>query len=672
MRKFYNNQTGEKSEIFLIGKGIINDPALKDRKKFEWLEDNYINYDEDEINRGNKNFLGLFLSIRQLIWCYWILILVISILFFRTVYLQIIKGEEYYQLAENNRLRVYHIQSPRGIIYDRKNVPLVKNIPNFSLYLTPVDYPKDPQERQKILNKIKNNLNFNEESQTLYEKILTIPTTKKEYYQPQLLVNRINYEEAIKLKIQSFYLPGISVEVNNQREYLTNRETEQNPTLCNSLSHILGYVGKVSPEEYLEVNKLGYLYSDIIGKTGLEKFYEKELRGKYGKKQIEVDSRGKEKKIIAQEDLIKGNNLVLSIDLKVQEKLEELLRNTLKKEKLKKAVGIVSDPNDGSIIALVSLPSYNNNDFARGIEKNKYQELLNDSTQPLYNRAISGEYPSGSVIKPIIAIAALEEKIINQTTSFISSGGIRINQWFFPDWASGGHGQTNVYKAISQSVNTFFYIIGGGYKNFKGLGVYKMVEYGQKFGLSKKTNIDLPGEKSGFLPTPEWKKNAKNEPWYIGDTYHMAIGQGDVLVTPLQVNNYMAAFANGGTLYQPQIVKYIINSKTGEKKEILPQVLNANFVEQKNLNIIRQALRQTVTTGSGRLLNSLPIEVAGKTGTAQFSNTKKPHAWFSGFAPFNQPKIAFTILFEEGGEGSEVAVPVAKDFLEWYFTEEKL
>jgi penicillin-binding protein 2 len=654
----------EKKKLFLVSKINIKDSPLANRKNSDWVEESFINYSQDDISRGNKNYFGLFLSGRALNWCLFLIWAAVAFLLFRSAYLQILKGEDYFQLAENNRLRVYHIQAPRGIIYDRNNVALVKNVPNFSMYLTPVDFPKDENERQTVLTEIKDV--FNEDTSEVYAKILEIKPSRKEYYQPQLLIESLKYDDALKLQIRSVSLPGVNIEINNRRYYLQNSDAVES-AYFNSLSHLLGYIGKVSQEEYQEVENQGYLFSDVIGKTGLEKSYETQLRGKFGKKQLEVDSLGKEKKVIAQEEVVKGDNLILTIDLEAQNKLEELLRQAILKNNFKSAVGIVQNPQNGEIIAMVSLPSYDNNLFAQGIEKDKYQALLDNPEKPLFNRAVSGEYPSGSVIKPIFAAAALQEKIITPRTTFLSTGGIRIDSWFFPDWAAGGHGLTNVYKAISMSVNTFFYIIGGGYNDFKGLGVYKLNEYGQRFGLDKLTKIDLPNEQEGFLPTPEWKQETKKEQWYIGDTYHMAIGQGDVLTTPLQVCNYTSAFANGGILYQPRLVKEIVNSQTGYKREVLPEVLNSNFIDQSNIEIVRQAMRQTVTTGSGRFLNGLPIQVAGKTGTAQFSSAKKTHAWFSGFAPFDEPQVTITILLEEAGEGSEFAVPVAYDFLNWYF-----
>jgi len=268
----------------------------------------------------------------------------------------------------------------------------------------------------------------------------------------------------------------------------------------------------------------------------------------------------------------------------------------------------------------------------------------------------------------VLAAAALEEGIINENTSFISTGGLRIGEWFFPDWKVGGHGVTNVRKAIAESVNTFFYYIGGGYGDFVGLGIDRMVRYEKIFGLGKQTGIDIIGEAKGFLPTKDWKETIKGERWYVGDTYHAAIGQGDITVTPLQVANYTAVFANGGLLYRPHFIRQVLSSDDKIIRQVDHKPIKSNVVSSENIKIVREGMRQTVAAGSARSLASAPVAVAGKTGTAQWSSNKPNHAWFTGFAPYDKPQIVITILIEQGGEGSSVAVPIAREVLEWYFS----
>ncbi len=316
---------------------------------------------------------------------------------------------------------------------------------------------------------------------------------------------------------------------------------------------------------------------------------------------------------------------------------------------------------------MVNYPGYDNNLFSTGISQTDYSSLLDDELKPLFNRAVSGEYPSGSTIKPIMAAAALQEGIVDQHTSFLSQGGLWIHDlWFFPDWLAGGHGSTNVIRAIAQSVNTYFYYIGGGYGEFEGLGVDRIARYLDLFGLGRVSGLDLPGEKPGLIPTPEWKQEVKDEMWYIGDTYHLAIGQGDLLVTPLQVNNYIAAIANGGTLYQPQLVKEIIEPDN-RRQVILKQVMNQDFIDSDKIEIVRRGMRETVLSGSGVALSGLSVPVAGKTGTAQWHYEKENHAWFVAFAPYTEPSFCLTVLIEEGGEGSKIAVLIAKQILSYWF-----
>jgi len=319
---------------------------------------------------------------------------------------------------------------------------------------------------------------------------------------------------------------------------------------------------------------------------------------------------------------------------------------------------------------MISYPSYDNNIFIQGNDS-EYQELSQNIDKPFIFRALAGEYPPGSIIKPLLAIAGLSEGIITSKTNIFSSGGIRIGQWFFPDWKEGGHGNTNVVKALAESVNTFFYYLGGGFNDFKGLGQGKIRKYLSTFGLTRKTGIDLPGEKDGFIATPEWKREYKNEPWYIGDTYHLSIGQGDVLVTPLQVTNYTMLLANNGTLFVPHIVKAFRDPVDNTIKNKSLQIVSKDLFNLEDSILVKEGMRAAVTQGSARYLNDSVVEVAGKTGTAQVGGDKPPHAWFIGFAPYDNPKIVLTILIENGGEGSTIAVPAAKEIISFLFAKNK-
>jgi penicillin-binding protein 2 len=649
MAKF-NFSKKEDSDLFSIREGEIG--KLKDFSyRFGWTEDSFVS--GKEMNQTiSKSFKPS--KVKVIIFAF------LFLLFFllgRVAWLQTAKNGYYLFLAEGNRIRNQRIEPKRGIIYDSERHPLCRNVANFMLYFIPADLPSSEKELGEIIKNISVVLGDKSEEE-LKQILAKVEKKSLEAYQPLFIEDNITYEKAMLLYLKTAQWPGVILSNKSRREY---------DLASQSLSHILGYTGKISEKELAKVGN-EYFLIDYLGKTGIEYFWEPDLKGKNGQKQIEVDALGKEKKIISQTEAEDGHNLVLSINTGLQKKIEETMVKKMSEAKLTKGVGIALNPQNGEILALVNIPSFNSNDFARGIKVDEYNNLANNPDKPLFNRAISGEYPSGSTIKPIMAAAALEEGIIDERTSFLSVGGIRVGQWFFPDWKAGGHGVTNVRKALAESVNTFFYYIGGGNDNFNGLGVEKIVEYEKLFGLGAQTGVDLSGEASGFLPTKEWKEKTKGERWYIGDTYHLAIGQGDITVTPLQVALYTSVFANGGKLYRPHIVKEILSSDDKLIQSVESVPVRSDFISANNIKIVREGMRQTVTAGSARSLGDLPVPVAGKTGTAQWSSEKNPHAWFTGFAPYDNPEIVITILVEEGKEGSTIAVPIAKEVLNWYFS----
>lgn len=614
--------------------------------------DNEMISDNGNISVKENDFLGKYLSDKVMNLFLAAIFCALSIILFRSLYLQIIKGDYYQLVAETNRTREKPLLSARGLIYDSQKRPLVKNIPFFDAQILPKDLSYNEKTRADQVRDIAAILQINE-SET-WEKLNKYPPNFKYYI---TVKENIDYEQALLLKIQAQNKPGLFIGVRNQRQYMNAVE----------FSHILGYEGKITESELKGKENQGYLLNDYLGKTGLELYYEDVLRGKYGQDTVEIDVAGQEKKVLSHQDPQNGQNLVLTIDSDVQQKAREILINNLKKYNKSRASLIMINPQNGEIIALVSYPDFDNNLFAGGISTPDYKNLIENPNQPLFDRALKGEYPSGSVIKMAVAAGALQEKIITDRTSFLSTGGLWLyERWFFPDWSAGGHGQTNVYRAIAWSVNTFFYIIGGGYQDFQGLNADGLQKYFQLFGFGDKTGLDLPGEATGLVPDPVWKLKIKNEEWYIGDTYHMAIGQGDVLVTPLQIANYTTAFANGGILYKSHLVKEIF-ANGGEPREIQPEILRENFIDPANIEIIKKAMRQTVTVGSAQYLDRLDVPVAGKTGTAQWHTEKDTHAWFTGFAPYDNPEVVITVLVEEGGEGSAVSVPIAYDVFNWYF-----
>jgi len=675
---------------FLVQEGRFYWGGLKDSFYYaDWAEGSYL------ADTSRKEMVSCSFDFRRLKYFLSFMLLALTILLLRSFWLQVTKNDYYSLLSEGNRLRAETIEPKRGIIYTSDLKPLVRNKANFVLYFKPINLPKDELLRDDLLRQISQILEDGErvlpvaataaskirevtgtavnvvaDNATFYqlkEILAKVRLGSLESYQPLFITDNIDYDKAMLLSLRLVNWPGVFLSSKIRREYLWPAATSSPSVLAeSSFSHILGYTGKIDDDE-LKKGGTDYSPIDYVGKMGIEYSWEKELKGAPGKKNIEVDALGRQKKIINEIAAVDGYNLQLSLDSGLQQKAEEIAVAYLKKANLHRAAIIVTNPNNGEILALVSLPAYNNNLFARGISQEEYNKFLNDSDHPLFDRAVSGEFPSGSTIKPIFAAGALQEKIITETTSFLSSGGLRIGEWFFPDWKAGGHGQTDVKKALAWSVNTFFYYIGGGYGDFKGLGISGLVKYARLFGLGEVSGIDLPGERPGFVPTAAWKEETKHESWYIGDTYHFAIGQGDVIVTPLQVANYTGAIANGGTLYEPHLVSKLLGSDNKVIREIAPKVIRRNFISPAYLQIVRAGMRETVTLGSARSLNTLPVTVAGKTGTAQWSTKKGPHAWFIGFAPYEKPEVTITVLVEEGVEGSAIAAPIAHDILNWYF-----
>ncbi|MEK7680596.1 MAG: penicillin-binding protein 2 [Patescibacteria group bacterium] len=636
-------------------------PNLKGKYNHDWVEESF-NFERSSGKQvkisQTKDYLGKSVDLKKISFFSLIIILGIFIILIKIFYLQILKGEHYRGLAEGNRIRIKPVISERGVIFDKKGNELVQNVPNFSLALVPQDVPKEPKKRDEVIKKVE------ELSGVSKSQIVELLERYRAYsYASIVIKENLDYESALRLYIESSRMPGISIEKGSKRQYSINVEVKSNSSTI-SLSHILGYLGKLDEKQSLELKNNGYLLADNIGKMGLEKYYEKELRGKYGNKKVEVDAFGHEQTILSENAPVPGQDLKLTLDLEAQRKLESLLEIALKKTGTQKAIGVVIEPNNGAIIALVSLPTFDVNKFSGGISQEDYRKYSEDPNNPLFNRAIAGTYPSGSTIKLVVSVAALEENIVTPGTTVLSTGGLTAGGRLFKDWSLGGHGVTNMVKAIAWSVNTYFYYIGGGYKKFTGLGADKLIEYMKLFGLAKKTGIDLSGEAEGFLPSKEWKKTVKGESWFIGDTYNLSIGQGDLLVTPIQVALWTSAVATG-KIIKPHLVDVIIDQETKKATKIKYETANLP-VSGKNLAVVRAGMKACVEYGSCQQLRGLAFSSAGKTGTAQWSSNKNNHAWFTAFAPFESPRVVITILIEEGGEGSIVAQPVARDFLIWW------
>jgi len=537
------------------------------------------------------------------------------------------------------------------LIFDNHNRVLVYNQEVFDLVFFPAYLPVDKTERERVLKKI-------EEKSEIAAAINKENLEEDNPLESIILQSNLSREEAIRWESYFAGYPAVQVIRQNLRQY----------TSPLAFSHILGYVGRVSAED-IQKNPL---YSNFvkIGKAGLESFYEDNLRGQDG--EIKV-LRNAYMEILGQsvvKEPVAGNNLYLTIDADLQEySYKTLARQIDNLGKERGGVVIVSDPQSGEILSLVSYPGYDINSLSKGITQKEFETLINSKVTPLFNRTVSGLYNPGSTIKPIIAIAALEENIIDPFKKIETHGYITIPNPYFPDRPSifvdwRNNGVVNMQDAIARSSNVYFYIIGGGYENFVGLGIERIRNYLEKFQFNLVTGIDLPAEKVSNIPD----EKSKN-PWRIGDTYNVSIGQGDLLTTPIRLITSLNVMVNGGKILRPHLLDHIAdnNQRTIFQNEI--QVAKDNFLDPKNIEIVKEGMRKTVTSplGTAHTLIDLPFSIGGKSGSAQTSGNTKTNALFYAFAPYDDPQISVLILIEDVPEGSLNAIPVAKDILMWYY-----
>lgn len=577
---------------------------------------------------------------------WWLSFLVLAVLAGRVFVLNTVQGEKYQGMSERNSLRMLTIPAPRGIIYDRTGQALVQNIPTLDLAVVPSDLPREEGDRVRERELLRSIIDIDQEV------VSSVFGAKGNTASPVLLKSRLTQEEMLIFLSRQADFPGVVLMRSAEREY-------RDGTI---FSHLIGYEGKIRQQELDDYPEYGL--SDMIGKEGIEKSYESFLRGKNGADRVEVDALGKIKKELGSVQPVPGNDIILHIDAELQKKIFDSLSMLLETKNLKRAAAVAMNPETGGVLALVSLPSYDNNLFSGGIDQKHYEELLTDDARPLFNRAVSGEYPPGSTIKPVVAAAALAEGVVNEHTEIESRGGISIGKFFFGDWKA--HGFTDIRRAIAVSSDVYFYSVGGGYGSVPGLGMRRMKAYEEFFGYGKKTGIDIPGEADGFLPDPDWKQRRFGERWYIGDDYHAAIGQGFVTATPLQILNSIATIGNGGILREPRLVSHIRDA-SGKLSPVESPIVRRDFVDANILRIVREGMRETVTEGTAQPLRDLPVAVAGKTGTAQFGTGKDTHGWFVSFAPYEKPEIALIVLVEGQGEEGYNAVPVTKEVYQWYF-----
>jgi len=580
-------------------------------------------------------------------------LLIAALVLIKAFGLQVLTSDEMHRAAEQNAVRNIPLAPDRGVLYDSSFVQLAFNRPSFDFVCDKFNMPSTPKEKEDI---------FKKASVLLGISFVELKDDIQKNLAPRILVKEnLSHEELVLLETRLSEFLGCSIQENVKREYVQG-------TL---FSHLLGYTAKISAEEFLEFQ--GYSVTDQVGKVGVEKTYEELLRGNPGSIVLSRDAAGK---IVGQKETIvseQGTSLVLWFNAGLQERIVESLGKVFQQTTAKRGAAVALDPQTGGILALVSLPSFDANLFAEGITQKEWNDLINNSSKPLFNRAISGiGYPTGSVIKPLVGVAALEEGVIQEDTNIFAPLEICVENIYtkddacFRDWMF--HGTSNIERAIAESVNTFFYIIGGGYEGFSGLGPGKIKEYIKLFGWGEKTGVDLPAEGKGILP--EFDQN-----WRLGDTYHLAIGQGPFAVTPLQVASAFSAIANKGTLWKPQAVKMLVDEERTTLKVMEPKLTREGFVDEETLKIIRKGMRQTVTAGSATgWLDSLPVAAAAKTGTAQtgrktYDGKDYLHSWTVAFAPAQNPKIVLVVMVEDLLEGQVGTLPVVRDAFTWYFNQ---
>lgn len=584
-------------------------------------------------------------SIWRLVPIYLLIGLVFITLIARLVVLQLIEGPIFLSQAQGNGIRIKTIHAPRGVIYDRNGEVIARNRPAFRVAW---DLSKTKlEERERVKSELVALLKVNGEE--ISKKIATFDQEVKKGVKGGEVITvklDVDQETILKLTTKINNLPGVLEEAAPVRDYPYGEV----------VANILGYTGEVSTEELNIEEFANYRLGDHLGKDGVEKEFESQLRGQAGQELIKVDSAGTKLGTVYQSRPVAGGDLVLSLDINLQKKAYEALKKVVIQKGAPGGSVVVSDPQTGEILALVTYPSYDNNLFAKGISGQDYSQLASDKRTPLLNRPIGAAYPPGSTFKIITAASGLQSgKISGQTiyedTGTVSLGPIVFSNWYWNQYGRK-EGSVDVVKALQRSNDTYFYLAS------MQIGEKLIQEYASKFGLGAQTGINIPGEITGLVPTDSWKRKVRNEPWYPGNTLNLAIGQGDLLATPIQVNSMAVVIANKGKLLKPTLVK----NDTG-------QVIREDLLSEANLNLIRQGMEKVVTPGGTAWpFFGYKIPTAGKTGTAE-SSAEEPHAWYTAYAPAVDPQLAITTMLEKAGEGSSVASPVAKEIMDWWFFE---
>jgi penicillin-binding protein 2 len=573
-------------------------------------------------------------------------------------YFQVIKGAEYRRLSKNNCIRIREDPAARGMILDRKGRILAHNRPCFEVYVVPEDLEVNPE----VLLKVGRMLNMDQRE--IKRKLQT--QKKRPPFRPVKIKSDIEWNELAFLETNRVHLPGLLVDVRPRRTYPYGKLA----------SHLIGYLGEIDENELRQSKGIPYRMGAFIGKYGVEYRWESDLKGVDGGRQIEVDALGREIKPLRNVEPFPGNNLILTIDFEVQKAAEEAFQD-------KTGALLAMDPKSGRILAMVSKPSFDPEAFARSISPEDWKSLVENPRSPLQNKGVQGQYPPGSVFKIITAIAGLETGAITLNTQLTCSGVYPYGNRDFRCWKEEGHGSINLHRAIVESCDIYFYQVG------LKVGVDEIARYAHEFGLGKPTGIALPHEKSGTVPSTWWKRRRLGAPWYSGETLSLAVGQGYINTTPMQLLLLISAIANGGRFYLPQVVERMEDVYGKTLREYPPVEAGQADVSEKTLLYIREALMGAVNDphGTGWACVLKDAKVAGKTGTAQVIKMAedfrkgdmdrmplkfRDHAWFVAYAPFEDPIISVVVLVEHGGYGGAAAAPIAKRVIEKYLSLESV
>lgn len=578
-----------------------------------------------------------------------VVIAAFSVLILRLAQLQLVQGEEFRRLSENNCIRLQSLDAPRGLIYDRHGRLLVDNRPSFDLYIT----RKNARPQGPILERLSRILGV-----TVPELEKKVNNRRHPSYKPMLLQSDIGRDALAAVEARKFELPGVSLRVRSVRQYLQE-----------SAAHLIGYLGEINARELKRKQTEGadYRPGDPIGKSGVEKTFEDILRGRQGGRQVEVNAAGQVVRVLHTVEPDPGHDLYLTLDIRLQKRAERLLAGVA-------GAAVAVSPESGQVLAAASSPDFDPNEFVGGLSHKRWQSLLAHPFRPMENKVIQGEYPPASTYKIVTAMAGLEEGVISPSTSFYCPGYHRYGNRIYRCWKRGGHGRVSVVRALAGSCDVFFYQVG------QRLGVDRLARYAKACGLGAPTGIALDHEADGLIPTADWKRRRLGTAWQGGETLSVAIGQGYNLVTPLQMAMLTAAVANGGVWRAPLLVRRIETADNQPVGLPRPQATKRLPVSQETLDLVKKGLFEVVhgSRGTARVARIAGLRLSGKTGTGQVVGRQtqitrhfkpdylKAHAWFVAYAPAQNPVIAVAVLVEHGEHGSGTAAPIAREIIKTY------